>query len=114
MNLIPIFTFIFFSLGVFSAIANSDVDKFADRFLNKNISEIECPDFLHKCEVWEVKKNNIKVVVTSGVLVNDTILKDLEADVALYPGMLAEVFLIAGERTVADNLRQRRNTQSFW
>ena len=34
-------------------------------------------------------------------LVDDSILENLKADVALYPGMPAQVFFIAGERTVA-------------
>lgn len=38
------------------------------------------------------------------ILVDDSVLKDLKSDVALYPGMPAQVFLIAGERTVADYL----------
>jgi len=38
------------------------------------------------------------------VLVDDSILENLKADVALYPGMPAQVFFIAGERTVADYL----------
>lgn len=38
------------------------------------------------------------------ILVDDKVLKDLKADVALYPGMPAQVFFLAGERTVADYL----------
>lgn len=38
------------------------------------------------------------------VLVDDSIFDELKADIALYPGMPAEVFLIAGDRTVADYL----------
>jgi len=38
------------------------------------------------------------------ILVDDSILESLKADVALYPGMPAQVFFIAGERTVADYL----------
>lgn len=36
------------------------------------------------------------------VLVDDEILKKLTSDVALYPGMPAQVFLLAGERTMAE------------
>lgn len=38
------------------------------------------------------------------ILVNDDVLHQLKADVSLYPGMPAQVFFIAGERTVADYL----------
>lgn len=38
------------------------------------------------------------------VLVDETILRTLKSDVKLYPGMPAQVFLLAGERTVADYL----------
>ena len=37
-------------------------------------------------------------------LVDDSILENLKTNVALYPGMPAQVFFIAGERTVADYL----------
>lgn len=36
------------------------------------------------------------------VLVDDDVLQDLKADVALYPGMPAQVFFLTGERTLAD------------
>lgn len=36
------------------------------------------------------------------VLVDDNVLNNLKADVSLYPGMPAQVFFLAGERTVAD------------
>lgn len=36
------------------------------------------------------------------VLVEDAVLQDLKADVALYPGMPAQVFFLTGERTLAD------------
>lgn len=38
------------------------------------------------------------------VLVSDEMLGKLKADIALYPGMPAQVFFLAGERTVADYL----------
>lgn len=38
------------------------------------------------------------------ILVDDSIFEELKADIALYPGMPAQVFLIVGERTVADYL----------
>lgn len=38
------------------------------------------------------------------VLVDDTVFEQLKADISLYPGMPVQVFLIAGERTVANYL----------
>lgn len=38
------------------------------------------------------------------VLVSDKMLDELKADVALHPGMQAQVFFLAGDRTVADYL----------
>ncbi|MET1410678.1 HlyD family type I secretion periplasmic adaptor subunit [Roseibium sp. HPY-6] len=38
------------------------------------------------------------------VLVSDKMMDELKADIALHPGMQAQVFFLAGERTVADYL----------